>query len=280
MTVSEELLEEMNAPVSAKAEVPTGRALVRLMRAHPWRYTLNLILWVAITTMPLIPGLITKEFFDRLDMDPAGFNAGTLIALLAAYGVARLVVMFGGMVNDVNFIFRTGSLMRRNMLERVYSLPGAQAVEESPGEMITRFREDVEHTEEAVSWTVDMAGSAVFVAVALTVLISTDARMTLFVFAPLVIVVGIAERAGTRIRRYRVAARKATGRITESLGETFGSVQSIKVAGAEGSMIKHFAELNDVRRKAMVRDRVLTAGLESVFWNTLNIGTASWPPGR
>ena len=39
-------------------------------------------------------------------------------------------------------------------------------------------------------------------------------------------------------------------------------------------MIGHFTELNDIRRKAMVRDRVLTAGLESVFWNTLSIGTA------
>ena len=160
------------------------------------------------------------------------------------------------------------------MLERVYDLPGAQAVEESPGEMISRFREDVEHTEEAVSWTVDQFGAAVFVAIAVTLLVSIDARMTFFVFTPLIVVIAVAERAGTRIRRYRVAARKATGRITENLGETFASVQSIKVAGAEAHMIGHFAELNDIRRKAMVRDRVLTAGLESVFWNTLSIGTA------
>ena len=274
MTATQDLLDEMNRPVSTKPEVPTGRALLRLMRAHPWRYAVNLILWIAIVTMPLIPGLITKEFFDRLDMDPAGLNVGTLIAILGVYGVTRLVVVFTGMVNDINFIFRTGSLMRRNMLEHVYSLSGAQAVDRSPGEMITRFREDVEHTEEALSWTVDQAGALVFVTVALTVLVNIDARMTIFVFTPLVIVVAIAERAGTRIRRYRVAARKATGRITETLGEMFGSVQSIKVAGAEEPMIGHFTELNDIRRKAMVRDRVLTAGLESVFWNTLSIGTA------
>lgn len=274
MTATQELIEEMSAKTAAKPDVPTGRALLRLMRAHPWRYGLNLVLWIAITVMPIIPGLITKEFFDRLNAGPAGINVGTLIAVLAGYGVARLVVVFTGMINDINFMFRTGSLMRRNMLERVYALPGAQAVEESPGEMISRFREDVEHTEEAVSWTVDQAGAVVFVAIALTLLINIDATMTLLVFSPLVVVVGVAERAGTRIRRYRVAARKATGRITETLGETFGSVQSIKVAGAERHMIRHFSELNDLRRKAMVRDRVLTAGLESVFWNTLNIGTA------
>ena len=94
MTATQDLLDEMNKPISAKPEVPTGRALLRLMRAHPWRYAVNLILWIAIVTMPLIPGLITKEFFDRLDMDPAGLNVGTLIAILAVYAVTRLVVVF------------------------------------------------------------------------------------------------------------------------------------------------------------------------------------------
>ena len=61
--------------------------------------------------------------------------------------------------------------------------------------MITRFREDVEHTEEALSWTVDQAGALVFVTVALTVLANIDARMTIFVFTPLVIVVA-GRRAG------------------------------------------------------------------------------------
>jgi ATP-binding cassette subfamily B protein len=258
---------------SRKATVPTGRTMVRLMRAFRGRYLANLIIWTAIWAMPVVPALITREFFNRLELGPAGLNVATLIAVLVGYGVARLAMMALGMWNDINLLFRVGSLLRRNMIERVYAMPGAQAVHDSPGEMITRFREDVEHTEEAVSWTVDMSGSLVFAAIALTILLSVDAQITLFVFTPLVIVVLIAERAGTHIRRYRQAAREATGRITGALGEMFGSVQSIKVAGAEEAMIGHFTELNHERRRAMVRDRVLTASLESVFWNTVNIGT-------
>ena len=152
-------------------------------------------------------------------------------------------------------------------------MPGAQAVHESPGEMITRFREDVDHTEEALSWIADLVGSAAFAVIAIGLLLSIDSTITALVFTPLVMVVLIAERATLRIRRYRIAAREATGLITANLGEVFGSVQSIKVAGAERTMVAHFEELNDARRTAMVRDRVLTATLESVFWNTLNIGT-------
>ena len=251
--------------------VPTGRLLRGMMRFAPWRYAANIALWATMWLLPVIPALITRSYFDRLQSEP-GFNAATLIASLVAYGFARLMIMVLGMWNDIHFAFRTSSLLRRNMLERVYELPGAQAVHESPGEMISRFREDVEHVEEALAWTADLVGTAVFSIAAGWIMMSIDPRMTLLVFAPLVVMVVTAERLGGRIRRYRTAAREATGQITGMLGEALGSVQSIKVAGAEASTLTQFRKLNEVRRKMMVRDRVLTAMLESIFWNLLNIG--------
>jgi len=258
---------------TSRASVPTGRALWSLIRAFPVRYGINALLWTAIWVIPIIPGLIIKAFFDGLEAEGADFDVTTLIAALLAYGVARLVIMFTGMWSDVNFIFRASSLLRRNMLNRIYELPGAQAIDDSPGESISRFREDVDHTAEAVTMSVDVIGSSLFAVLAMVILVGIDPWLTLFVFAPLVLVVVIAERAGSRIRMYRVAAMQATGAITGAIGEMYGSVQSIKVAGAEDRMIEHFSALNDERREAMVRDRVLTASLESVFWNTLNIGT-------
>ncbi len=252
--------------------VPTPRLIAGLARTFPWRWLANVFLWTSIWTMPILVGLVTREFFDTLEGD-IGFTITTLVVLMVAYGLGRITVMVIAMHNDVHFMFRVGSLMRHNMFARILSLPGAQATDAAPGELITRFREDVEHVEETTSWTVDMVGAVVFSAVALSILVTIDAGMTVLVFLPLVFVIFLAERAGTAIRRYREAAREATGRVTEALGETFGSVQSIKVAGAEGSIIAHLSELNDERRHLMVRDRVLQAVLESLFWNTVNIGT-------
>jgi ATP-binding cassette subfamily B protein len=254
-----------------RSSLPIVRIAWRLIRVAPGWYAANVLLWTAIWAMPVVPALITKRFFDGLGT--AGFNPATLIAGLMGYGLARLAVMGTAMWNDVNFMFRLSSTLRRNMLERIFDLPGAQAVHEAPGEIISRFREDVEHVEEAASMTVDLVGSALFATIAAAVLTSIDAQMTLLVFAPLLIMVTVAERAGTYIRRYRNAAREATERITGALGEIFGAVQSIKVAGVEHSMIEHFKRLNHERRKMMVRDKLLTAILESVFWNTLSIGT-------
>jgi ATP-binding cassette subfamily B protein len=255
-----------------KSSLPILRMMIRLIRVAPGWYLANAFLWTTIWVLPLIPALITQRFFDGLGT--VGFNPATLIAALVGYGLARLAVMALAMWNDVNFMFRLSSTLRRNMLERIFEMPGAQAVDEAPGEIISRFREDVEYVEESVSMSVDLLGALLFAAVAASILVSIDAQMTLLVFAPLLMMVIVAERAGTQIRRYRNAARVATERITGALGEIFGAVQTIKVAGVEDPMIARFKRLNDERRKMMIRDKVLTAILESVFWNTLSIGTA------
>ncbi|MDJ0497061.1 MAG: ABC transporter ATP-binding protein [Acidimicrobiia bacterium] len=254
-----------------RSSLPILRMMARLIKAAPGWYLANVFLWTSIWVLPVIPALITQRFFD--DLETVGFNPATLIALLLGYGTARLATMFVAMWNDVNFMFRISSTLRRNMLERIFDLPGAQSVKEAPGEVISRFREDVEHVEEATSMTVDLVGTALFGVIAASVLTAIDGQLTLLVFAPLLFMVVVAERAGTHIRRYRNAAREATERITGALGEMYGAVQSIKVAGVEKPMIEHFKKLNHERRKMMVRDKVLTATLESVFWNTLSIGT-------
>lgn len=260
-----------NQALGDQQRVRTGRLMLRLIRFAPWRYAANLLIWSTMWLLPIIPALITRAYFNSLETDP-GFNPATLIAGLIGYGLARLAVMVVGMLNDIHLGFRFSTLIRKNMLERIYELPGAQAVHESPGDMITRFREDVDHVQEALDWTVDMVGTTLFAIVAGAILINIDPVMTVLVFAPLLVVVGAAERLGGRIRRYRTAAREATGQITGMLGETFGSVQSVKVAGAEDTTLRHFRQLNEDRRRDMVRDRVLTAMLESVFWNSVNIG--------
>ena len=129
-----------------------------------------------------------------------------------------------------------------------------------------------------------MVGLTLFSVVAIWMLVSIDGWFTLAVFGPTVVIVYIAacgSRAGSK--RYREATREATGRVTEALGETFGAVQAIKVAGAEGSMIKHFRRLSDERRLSRSGTRC-----SSRCWSrcsgtrSMSVpGSSSWsPPAR
>jgi ATP-binding cassette subfamily B protein len=254
--------------------VHTARLGASLIARQKWRWALNVAIWVVIYTMPVIPGLITRAFFDRVSgATTGGLGVPVLVGLIAAYGVGRIAVMLWGMWVDIHFRFRVQTLLRRNLLARIYERPGAQALAETPGEAMTRFREDVEETDETVAWTVDLVGILFFLPIALGIMASINARVTAFVFVPMVAVIFLAALAKDRIRRYRETARAATGQVTGVLSEMFGAVPAIKVAGTEAPMIAHFRHLNDTRRAALVRDKTLTQILESLFWNSVSIGT-------
>jgi ATP-binding cassette subfamily B protein len=252
----------------------TWQYMWRMIRYRPWLYLLNGTLWALIHVFPLLPGLIAREFFDtlagkaRLDLGVWG-----LIVLLLGTALAQMVLILSGALTDIRHRFTMSALLRRNMLERVLERPGARALGESSGEAISRFRDDAEQAEDAVSWTLDSIGTALFAIAAVVILLRIDARMTLLVFGPLVGVIVAARVASARLEQYRQASRTATGRVTGMIGEMFGAVQAVQVAGAEGHVIDHFRRVNDRRRKAMLRDRLLSQVLESIFANTVSLGT-------
>ncbi|WP_169085836.1 ABC transporter ATP-binding protein [Paenibacillus sp. PL91] len=237
-------------------------------------YITNALVWTIIYLMPIFPGLITKAFFDSLTIDSAaGYGTWGLIALLIGAALARSATVLIGFITDVNFRFRMGMLLRRNLLEHILKEPGARAIPCSPGEAISHFRDDVDQSEEAVSWSVDVFGMTCFALVSCFILIRIDAQMTLLVFLPLVIVVIAAQLATTRLQKYRSESRESTAKVTGAISEMFGSVQAIQVAGAEKRVMARFRELNDNRRKTMLKDKLMTEVLDSIFSNSVNLGT-------
>ncbi|MCR2807881.1 ABC transporter ATP-binding protein [Paenibacillus soyae] len=248
--------------------------MMRLIGYRKGWYIANAIMWTIIYLMPIFPGLITKAFFDSLEFNSAvGIGTGMLVALLVGAALARSATIWIGFITDVNFRFRMGMLLRRNLLEHVLKEPGAKAIPCSPGEAISYFRDDVDQSEEAVSWSVDVFGMTCFAIVSCIILIRIDAQMTLLVFLPLVLVVIAAQLATTKLQKYRSASREATSQVTGAISDMFGNVQAIQVAGAEKRVVDRFRDLNDTRRKTMLKDKLMTEGLDSIFSNTVNLGT-------
>jgi ATP-binding cassette subfamily B protein len=252
---------------------PFSRVIWTMIRSQPWRYAAAAVLWTSIWTMPLLIGFLIAYFFNELE---AGIETTTVVLIVAAafaYAAGRSVMIFLGMRNHASLLFRAAGTMRRNLLLRIYELPGAATLDETPGEVVSRFRDDVEHTVEPFDLSVDLLGSLVAGSLSFIVLFSIDPVITVVISIPVAIVAIAANRTGGLIRRYRKEARIATEAMTSYLGETFSATQSIKVAGAESPMLARFVELNEVRKGMMVRDRTLTEIMHAVFRNTVNIGT-------
>lgn len=246
----------------------------RLILYRPGLYLINLLAWSLIHMTPLVPGLLTKAFFDHLEGTYAfPYGVWAIAVLLIGAALARIALIFGGFMTDVHFRFRISTLLRRNMLSHVMKEPGARAIPCSPGEAISNFRDDVDQAEEATSWSVDTLGLVGFVIVASWILISIDLQLTILVFVPLILVVTAAQIATARIQKYRAASREATAKVTGAISEMFANVQAIQVAGAEKRVVERFVSLSEKRRQSMVKDKLLTETLSSVFTNSVNLGT-------
>lgn len=246
----------------------------RLILYRPGLYLINLLAWSLIHMAPLVPGLLTKAFFDHLEGTYAfPYGVWAIAVLLIGAALARIALIFGGFMTDVHFRFRISTLLRRNMLSHVMKEPGARAIPCSPGEAISNFRDDVDQAEEATSWSVDTLGLVGFVIVASWILISIDLQLTILVFVPLILVVTAAQIATARIQKYRAASRESTAKVTGAISEMFANVQAIQVAGAEKRVVERFVSLSEKRRQSMVKDKLLTETLSSVFTNSVNLGT-------
>jgi len=254
--------------------LPTWRVILDMIR-YRWKlWILNLVAMLFLIAFWQIPGFVMAEFFDLLSGDATvGWNVWTLAAFLFACEFGRILGIYGLIRTNVPFFVHTMTLLRKNLLSRVLRRPGASALPDSPGEAISRFRGDVFEISLFALWVNDIIGMIAFGVVAIGAMVAVDARIALLSMVPFVLVGILANTATERIEKYRRSARKASGTVTGFIGEFFGAVQAVKVATAEESVLAHFDEINDERRKMVIKDRLFHAILRSLFRNAVNLGT-------
>lgn len=254
----------------------TALFMWRLATYKPWLYIADDIAWVGVYTSRLLPGLVAQRAFDSIQAGAA--DPPTIVwlaALFVGVGLAQAGINIAGFVIDTGFRFGVSAVLQRNMLTEVLQRPGARALDRSSGEALSVFRDDVEHAENGVDWTIDMFGNGVFALIALAILIAVDATITLFVFLPLLVIVGVTQLATTHLRRSRAASQQATGKVTGALGEIFGAVQAVQLARAERGVVEHFRRLGEVRRQALLRERGFALVTQSVQTNAVHLGTGA-----
>ena len=252
----------------------TGRFLWHMATFRPWIYFTDNVLWTAVYCARLLPGLVAQQAFDTLQRGTA--DPSTIAWVSAAFvgtGIAGAVANTAGMSIDVFFRFSVSALLQRNMLAEILRRPGARALDRSPGEALSVFRDDVQHAEDGSDWTVDMISLTIFSIAAMAILLNVNATITIFVFVPLIAIVLVAQVATRRLQQSRAASRVATSRVTGALGEIFGAVQAVQIARAERGVVEHFRRLSESRRKTVLRERAFALFTGSIYWNTVYLGT-------
>ena len=246
----------------------TYRLAWELMRYRPGLFGFCFVCWTIINASPVLVGLLIGRIFDALVADVADFSsAWTWLGVFGLVAIGRNAVIWIGDVRWIVYWNDQSLQLRRNLLRWLLEADGSRVMRASPGEAISTFRDDVEDLLEYVENYVDAGGILFFAVGSVAVMASIDPWLTVTLLIPLVLVVFVAQAMGPQIRARRRAMRLATEDVTGLIGETFGAVQSVKLASAEEPMLAEFRRRNEVRRRAALRDTFLTEALMSVNLN-------------
>jgi len=263
------------APARSRA-LPTWFFNWRLITFSPDLFAAHALLAVLSFLFQLVPGLIQKSIFDTITgAQPAQINLWLVIALYVGAEVARLGAAIGSEWFGWTFRCAVAMVLRHNLFASLLARAGDVPMPVSPGEAVNRFRDDVAEVSDFPTWLPDLAGQVGAALAAIGIMASLNLSLTLLIFAPLLATLLLSWVAWNRLRDCYRASGAATDAVTSFLGETFGAVQAVKVAGAEASLAAHFARLNAARGRAAVRLRFYQALVDALGAATVGFGVAA-----
>lgn len=260
------------APTGARGERSTAFAW-RILRDDPKTWGIALVAWVTFFALPLPAGLVAKAVLDRVTDRPAS-SVWVLLVGLAGLQLGRWIVLGLAIVQWHGAWVFWHTVPRVNVLASLVGDPGpvTDRLPSSAGEAVSRFRDDTRDIAQILDVWLDLIAAISVSIAAFAVLLSIDAPAALAVAAPVLGVLAIGQLLGHRLREWRWAERVRTAAVTGFVGDTFGGIAAVKVAGAENAVVRRFEQLSDHRARAARRDQVGTQLVQTLSGVTANAG--------
>ncbi len=251
--------------------MPTWPLNWAIIRHAPRSFTIHSIFHIFFLSAPVALGLIERSVFDTITgAQPAGFSVWTLTALYVAAGAARLASSFPDIWGGATFRAEVGGFVRRNMFAALLRRPGATELPIPVGEAVNRYNDDVAEIADFPTWLPHVAGYVVAFIIAVIVMASVNPTITLVVVLPMFLTTIVTRAVWARFQWLMKAENIASDRVNGFLGELFGAVQAIKLAGAEPGALTQLDTLGEQRRMIAVKKEVLW----NLLWSFNNITVA------
>lgn len=252
--------------------------VLRLIRTHPMLYTLSSLGIIAMYVWPVLPTLLIARLFNVVEDRTPLFDVRTAVIWVALAYVAQILgrsLLGLAWPAEKNLYVAGKAFMRHNLLRRILQQPGASALPtgSSPGEAVSRLRDDLEHVIDFVGWTADPIGQLIVVAIALVTLLQINVPITLVALLPLLVVLIAINRINRSLQLARKASAESIGAVTGLLGELFGAAQAIKVAGAEAHVVGYLQRVGERRRQASLRDSLLNELVDAIAEGAGHVST-------
>lgn len=194
----------------------------------------------------------------------------TLLKVLTAYFSEYFTIpMQNGVVRDI----------RREMYDKILSLPVGFFTTERKGDIMARLSGDVQEVQNSVMASLfSLVKFPIMIIACLGMMIFISWKLTIFVFIMLPIVGGVMGAVGKKLKAKSLAAQQKWGDILSNAEETIGGLRVIKAFNAERYMESHFDEQTEDFYKInnAVNRRTALAHPMSEFLGTTAVAIILW----
>lgn len=179
---------------------------------------------------------------------------------------------------------RTGVLrdIRRDLYNKVISLPIGYFTEERKGDVISRMTNDVGEVENSVIAALEVIfKDPIMITIYLVTLFFISWQLSLFVLLLLPIAGGLIGRIGRSLKRTSTVGQEQNADILTQIEESLGGLRIVKAFNAENKLRARFDKLNNATRRTfnIIHRRYTLAHPLSEFLGTCLIAMLLWYGG-
>jgi ATP-binding cassette subfamily B protein len=253
-----------------------ARLAWHVFRRDPVTWALGCGWWTIFHSLPVATGMALAWVLDEIAGETTVTVPWLALAVLAGTEVARWTLLIGAVVQWHGAWVGWHTVIRVALLDSLVADAGpvTDRLPSSSGEAVSRFRDDAQDVALVLDVWLDVIGTVVAATLALGVLATVDARLSLTIAVPAVVVMVLAHAFGPVLRRWRLRSREATARVTGFVGDAFGAIASVKAVGAEAAVTSRFEALGHDRARHAARDEVGTQLLYTLSGATADIALA------
>ena len=203
---------------------------MKLVRQRNSLFIISSVYFLLIHSLPVLTGVFMGGLFDVLSgAEGAGLGPWTFLALALATDVSRIFLLIGGIRTWVSYYMELTLHLRNSVLGYLLTAAGSRRLPDSPSESVTRFRDDVNDIGEYVENWVDFWGAAAYAVVALSIMLSVNAVMTLVACVPLVVMLLLSnvlmpQIRGARRRTLECGQQKQPDHVAAGHGQGVGRI--------------------------------------------------------
>lgn len=162
---------------------------------------LNAVIWLLISLIPLLTGIILKHIFDSIEYNKPEVYFLDVFVLFVVL-LMNVFLSFLGGIYDTKSRFYIGRFIRINLFS--YLISKEHKIRSS--QILNIFNTDVDIIEEYISFSIDFINKIIYFVFAFYIMTTISIAMTFIVIFPLIIITLVIYSFGNRIKqRYHSA---------------------------------------------------------------------------